>query len=145
MTAKRALRFVPLWVFAITVVALAIHPIPECFDCEGPNPWGRDDLVYATSVKLLDAWLIGGSAVAGFLSIRRNWLVPMAITFADLLTQPIGGVPLWSLTRNEGPLIVIAGMMVGTVSLFIGWGVRFALNRLGPKILARNAQGTIAK
>jgi hypothetical protein len=35
-----------LWVFLVTLAVLAIHPIPECFDCEFPNPWGRDDHAY---------------------------------------------------------------------------------------------------
>jgi len=32
---QRLYRSPVLWVFLVTLVVLAIHPIPECIDCEG--------------------------------------------------------------------------------------------------------------
>src|SRR4030095_529288 len=29
----------------LTLIVLSIHPIPECVDCEYPNPWRRNDAV----------------------------------------------------------------------------------------------------
>lgn len=82
----------PTWVFLITLAVLAVHPIPECFDCEFPNAWGRDDRVYYASARLFDAWFVLASVAAGFVSLQRNWMVPFGITLADLVTQPLGGV-----------------------------------------------------
>ena len=41
----------------LTLIVLAIHPIPECVDCEFPNLWGRNDAVY-----LRDSFISGCSA-----------------------------------------------------------------------------------
>jgi hypothetical protein len=123
-------RLLPLWVFVITLAALAAHPIPECFDCEFPNAWGRNDNAYYISAYLLDAWFVIASAAAGFISVKRNWLVPLGITAAHLFTQPLGGVALWSLKANEGPLIVIVGLIAGMVCLVFGWLLRVAFNHL---------------
>ena len=138
MKAKKLVAFAPLWVFVATFAVLVIHPVPECFNCEFPNPWGRDDAAYRVAVNILDAWLVGASAVAGFVSIRRNWLVPVAIMLADLLTQHVGGVPLWSLTQNEGPIIVIAFVVLGTGSLAAGWIVRRGVDYFRPNVIAQN-------
>lgn len=71
-----------LWVFVVTLAILAIHPIPECVDCEFPHPWGRDDLAYHHASAILDVWFVVASITAGFYSVRRYWLVPVSIALA---------------------------------------------------------------
>ena len=98
---QRLYRSPVLWVFVVTLVVLAIHPIPECIDCEFPHPWGRDDVAYHHAADILSVWFMVATITAGFFSIRKYWLVPVLITFADVITQPLGGVALWSLRSNN--------------------------------------------
>jgi hypothetical protein len=119
-----------LWVFLVTFIVLAIHPIPECVACEYPRPWGRDDAIYAQASTLLAAWLVVASLAAGAGSVRRNWLVPVSIVIAHLATQPIGGVPLWSLWSNEGPMILLLGSLTGAVGLLVGYLARLGVGQL---------------
>ena len=117
-------------VFLVTFMVLAIHPLPECVECEHSNPWGRDDAAFARGVAIITAWLILASFVAGFSCLRRYWPVPVSIVVADLITQPLGGVPLWSLWSNEGPLIVMFGLAAGATSLLAGHLIRVWVSRL---------------
>jgi hypothetical protein len=119
-----------LWVFLVTLVVLAVHPLPECFDCEGPRPWGRDDLAYHYGVAIFDGWFVLASISAGFFSFRKYWLVPPLIVLADLVTQPLGGVALWSLWNNEGPVMVIIGSVMGALCLLAGVLGKFVVVRL---------------
>jgi hypothetical protein len=119
-----------LWVFVATLLVLAIHPIPECFACEFPHPWGRNDIAYVRASIILDVWLIGASFAAGLGSLRKYWLVPIAIVLADVITQPIGGVALWSLWSNEGPLILGLGGLIGVAAMLLGALVRLMLDKL---------------
>ena len=118
-----------LWVFVATLAVLAIHPIPECIACEYARPWGRNDAAYAHASVILNVWLVVASLTAGFCSLRKYWLVPIAIVVAHLITQPIGGVALWSLWSNEGPMIVLFGSAVGLSSLLTGAVIRLAIAR----------------
>ncbi len=126
----RLFRSPVLWVFLVTVTALAIHPIPECFDCEGPNPWGRNDVAYRNAAHIFTVWLLGVSVIAGFCSMRKYWLVALSVVLADLITQPLGGVPLWSLRSNEGPVIAVLGCTAGAASLLFGSLLRFVFDRV---------------
>ena len=119
-----------LWVFLVTITVLAIHPIPECFDCEFPNPWGRDDLAYHRAVAILDGWFVLASITAGFCSIRKYWPVPLLIVVADLVTQPLGGVARWSLWNNEGPVMLLIGCVIGAICLSAGVLFRLLVDRL---------------
>jgi hypothetical protein len=47
-------------------------------------------------------------------------MLPMAIVVADCLTEPLGGVPIWSLINNEGPVILIVGGVIGLISFGVG-------------------------
>ena len=127
---SRLFRSPVLWVFVVTVTALAIHPIPECLDCEGPNLWGRNEIAYRHAADMFTVWLLVISVIAGFCSVRKYWFVPLSIVLADLITQPLGGVPLWSLRSNEGPVISVLGFTVGTASLLFGALLKFAFNRI---------------
>jgi hypothetical protein len=118
------------WVFLVTLTVLAIHPIPECIDCESPRPWGRDDLAYLHASALLDVWFVVATITAGFCSIRKYWFVPVSIVLAHLITQPLGGVALWSLWSNEGPVIVLLGCAAGAVGLLIGAFIRLLVDRI---------------
>jgi hypothetical protein len=128
--ARRVATNVALWVFLLTFIVLAVHPIPECVACEYSRPWGRNDSAYSLGSTLLSAWLIIASFVAGFRSVKRNWLVPVSIVMAHLVTQPIAGVALWSLWSNEGPMIVVLGALTGAVSLFLGYFVRIGIGQV---------------
>jgi hypothetical protein len=108
----------------LTFLALAIHPVPECVACEYANPWGRSDSNYDRDSNILAGWLIVASFVAGFWSLDENWLVPIAIVLAHLATQPLGGVALWSLWRNEGPIILLLSLTTGGISLLAGYMAR---------------------
>ncbi len=103
---------------------LAIHPVPECVACEYPNPWGRNEAAFARDSVLIAGWLIIASLAAGFWGPKGKWLVPASILVAHLATQPIGGVALWSLASNEGPMILLLGIPIGAVSLLVGQLVR---------------------
>ncbi len=119
-----------LWIFLVTIAVLAIRPIPECFDCEFPKPWGRDDLAYHRAVAILDGWFVLASITAGFCSIRKYWPVPLLIVVTDLVTQPLGGVALWSVWNNEGPVILLIGCVMGTLCLSAGVLFRLLVDRL---------------
>jgi hypothetical protein len=119
-----------LWVFVLTISVLAVHPIPECIACEGPRPWGRDDVAYLHASAILYVWFLVASITAGFCSVRKYWLVPVSIVLAHLITQPLGGVEWWSLEGNEGPTILLVGCVAGASSLVVGSLIRFAVNRL---------------
>jgi hypothetical protein len=89
---------------ASTIVALSVCPIPLCFDCEFPNPWGH---VQARCEAPLAVWLLFAPFAAGILGLRRSWLVPVCVVLGFLATQPLGGVEWWSLRDNEGPFILM--------------------------------------
>jgi hypothetical protein len=119
-----------LWIFLISFIVLLIRPIPECIDCEGPNPWGRNDAFYYRASAILSVWFVIASITAGFYSARKYWMVPLLIIIAHLVTQPLGGVPMWSLLNNEGPAIAIMGIMAGGCCLLIGAFIRCVIGYL---------------
>jgi len=136
--AGRLATSVTLWVFLVTFVVLAVHPIPECVACEYPHAWGRNEATYGRDSVLIAAWLIIASFLAGFWSLRRNWLVPISIVIAHLATQPIGGVPFWSLWSNEGPMILLLGIPSGAASLLVGHLVRLGVGQMRSGLHARS-------
>jgi hypothetical protein len=127
-----------VWVFFLTFIVLAMHPIPECVACEYPHPWGRNDATYSRDSLLIAVWLILASLLAGFWGIKRNWLVPISIIVAHLLTQPIGGVPFWSLWANEGPMILLLGVPTGAASLLVGHLARLGIDKIFISLHARS-------
>jgi hypothetical protein len=68
--------------------------------------------------------------LVGLLRLRKGWLVPLAFVLIDCATEPLGGVPLWSLLRNEGPMLLIVGLPVGFASFAVGWILRLLIERL---------------
>jgi hypothetical protein len=116
----RVRPFLVPMIILVTVIALSLFPIADCFDCEGPNPWGRDDVAYQLRSEVFEAWLILASFLVGIFRIRFGWTVPLAIAIADCLTQPLGGVELRSLINNEGPVALIMDTLIGLVSFGVG-------------------------
>jgi O-antigen/teichoic acid export membrane protein len=117
-------RHLVLVLISISLCALILFPIADCFDCNGPNPWGRNDATYAIRSAFFDYWLVGSSLLAGLLRRRFGWMVPIAITVIACATQPLGGVALWSLVNNEGPVMLIYGVSIGVASFFVGLAAR---------------------
>lgn len=119
---------VSFWVLLLTFAVLALNPIPECFHCEFPNAWGRDDAAYIRDSNFLAIWLLGASFLSGSAGIRLSGLVPLGILFAHVATQPIGGVALWSVWSNEGPAIILFGAPYAMASLLAGHSARHAMS-----------------
>ena len=118
---KRRLKlFLVPMIILVTVVALSLFPIADCFDCEGPHPWGRDDVAYQVRSEIFDIWLLGVSFLVGVFRLRFGWIVPLAIVVANCITEPLGGVGLWSLIKNEGPVILIMGGLFGLIAFGAG-------------------------
>lgn len=113
-----------LILISITVCALILFPIADCFDCQYQNAWGRNDATYEIRSIVFDCWLVGASFSIGILRRRWGWLVPVAIVLIGCATEPLGGVPLWSLINNEGPMMLLIGGIIGLISFFIGTGLR---------------------
>jgi hypothetical protein len=61
-----------LVLIAISFCALILFPLTDCFDCEEPQPWGRNDAAYATRSVVFDYWL----------SEHRCWRVFHAVALA---------------------------------------------------------------
>ena len=107
----------------LTVLALCIHPLPFCIDCEFPDPWGHQSS--AVDVPLL-IWLLVAPFLAGLFAVRKGWLVPICVVLALLATQSIGGVAWWSLRENEGPFILIFGLLTTAICFGIGYLIHMA-------------------
>jgi hypothetical protein len=107
-------------IILVTVVALSLFPIADCIGCEGPHPWGRNDVAYQVRSEIFDIWLVGVSFLVGVFRLRFGWIVPLAIVVANCMTEPLGGVELWSLIKNEGPVILIVGGLFGLIAFGAG-------------------------
>lgn len=101
----------------LTLVALTVYPLPFCIDCEYPNPWGH---VPAKGEVPVSWWLLVAPFLAGAFRLRKGWLVPICVVLALLVTQPLGGVALWSLRENEGPFILLLGLPVTGACFSLG-------------------------
>jgi hypothetical protein len=123
-------RNLVLVLVAISFCALILFPLADCFDCDGPHPWGRNDAAYLTRSMVFDYWLAGASLLAGFTRRRFGWLVPVAITLIACVTEPLAGVAFWSLLNNEGPVMLIYGGSLGLASFCVGLIARILMDRL---------------
>ena len=119
-----------LVLIGISLLALILFPLADCFDCEGPRPWGRNDAAYAIRSIVFDYWFIGASLLAGASRRRFGWTVPIAITLIACATEPLGGVAIWSLLSNEGPVMVVFGGSLGMASFVVGLLARVTVDRL---------------
>jgi O-antigen/teichoic acid export membrane protein len=133
-------RHMVLILILVSLCGLVVFPIADCFDCEGPHSWGRDDAAFAVRTTLFLYWLVGASLLAGFSRRRFDWTVPIAITVICCATEPLGGVPLWSLLRNEGPVGLIFSGSIGLASFLLGMAARFVVEILRRRVLRSRTQ-----
>src|SRR5258705_1917964 len=110
-------RYASIVIVIATFITLVFFPIPSCFDCEFPNPYGIDAAVLAHRQLIFEIWSISAIFFSVFLRIKRPWLIPLGIMLADLMTQHLGGVPWWSLRENEGPIIILVELTAGFILL----------------------------
>ncbi len=103
---------------AVTLVGLIMYPIPLCFDCEFPNPWGHVPAKGEAPVAVL---VVLTPFLAGAFALRPGWIVPLFVVIAFLLTQPLGGVHWRSLRDNEGPIIIVLGVPLAMTSFGTGY------------------------
>jgi hypothetical protein len=123
-------RYASIVIVIATFIALAFFPIPSCFDCEFPNPYGLSDAVLAHRIFFFRTWSISTIFFSVFLRIKRPWLIPLGIMLADLVTQHLGGVPWWSLRVNEGPIIIFFGLTAGFTLLSLAFLCRMSFEWL---------------
>ena len=69
------------------------------------------------------------SFLAGLFQIRLGWMVPIALTIADILTMHLAGVAWWSIRNNEGPVFLIFDLLIGTIVMTVGLGINMLVNR----------------
>jgi hypothetical protein len=142
---RRLWKHAWLLVTVATFAVLAFHPIPECFDCDSPNPWGRDDQAYERDSGLLAGWLISVSFLSGIFRLRRGWLVPLGVVAAHVCTQPFGGVPISSVINDTAPELVVLGLAIGFSALACGRLVAALVTKMLPTLApvsARRADGS---
>ena len=128
MRSSKGTWIVPL-VVVLTILALVRFPLADCFDCEGPNPWGRNDVAYLLRSRLFMAWLAGSSILLGVYRVPFGWSAPLLIAMGDLLTEHIGGVAWWSLLNNEGPFILLFDIGFGMAGLGLGALIQVILRK----------------
>ena len=134
MRAKYLYWIVPI-ITVLTVVALARFPLADCFDCEGPGAWGRNEAAYKLRSEVFLGWLIVAPFILGFARIPFGWTVLISMSVIDFLTQHyFGGVPWWSLKNNEAPFILLFDTCLSFAALSIGVGFRLALTKLNERI-----------
>jgi hypothetical protein len=127
------LKMPAVWIPLLTFAVLALHPLPMCFDCEGDHPWGARDIASPRDYVLFEIWFLALSFAAGAFRFKKMSLMPLGLTAAYLATQHLGGVAWWSLRDIEGPVIIIAGLFSGSISLTLGLVVHVLCNwRRGP-------------
>jgi hypothetical protein len=123
-------RYGSIIIVIATFIALAFFPIPSCFDCEFPNPYGLSDAILTRRVLFFDIWFISVICFSVFLRIKRPWFIPLGMMLADLMTQHLGGVPWWSLRENEGPIIILVGLIAGFALLSLAFLCRISFEWL---------------
>jgi hypothetical protein len=123
-------RYASIVIVIATFIALVFFPIPSCFDCEFPNPYGIDAAVFAHRQLLFEIWSISAIFISVLLRIKRPWLIPPGIMLADLITQHLGGVPWWSLRENEGPIIILVELIAGFILLGLAFLCRMCFEWL---------------
>jgi hypothetical protein len=138
-------RYGSIVIVIATFIALAFFPIPSCFDCEGPNPYGLSDAVLVHRVLFFDIWSISVIFISVFLEIESPWLIPLGIMLADLMTQHLGGVPWWSLWLNEAPIIILVELIAGFVLLGLAYLFRICFDSWRSTAGTLLSSGSLAK
>ncbi len=120
----------------ITLAAQTLGPNPACFDCEYENPWGYTPGFW-DAVSFICAMTF--PVAAGVLGFRFGWTSPILVMLSTLVTQPLGGVPLWSLRENERPIIVIFGLPILYFLWAFGWALRWAIPEIPAPLASRKS------
>ncbi len=126
---RRLHKFGALYLIAFGTLWLVRFPIAECFDCESPNAWGQSDHIGAERGLAFYIIFVLLSFLAGLFQIRLGWMVPIALTIADILTMHLAGVAWWSIRNNEGPVFLIFDLLIGTIVMTVGLGINMLVNR----------------
>jgi hypothetical protein len=63
---------------------------------------------------------------------------------ADLMTQHLGGVPLWSLKANEGPIIIAFDLGAGFMLLSLAYVLRICFDSWRSKARTLASSGSFA-
>ena len=104
----------------LTLIVLAIHPIPECVDCEYPNP-GVEMTRCICETPFFAGSLADPCVVLRGVELAETKLArALGIVFAHATTQFRAGVTWASFIGNEGPTILIMDLFVGGLSLMAG-------------------------
>jgi hypothetical protein len=128
-----------LVIIAAATLSLVLFPVPRCFDCEFPNPYGQTPAVADRNSLIFVVWLLGGTFLTAAFGIKRAWLIPIGLTIADLATQHLGGVEWWDLKENEWPIILLTDLWAGFFSLTFGWLAYLAIEHLRERRSAKQA------
>jgi hypothetical protein len=110
-----------LIIIAVAAISLVLFPVPECFDCEFPNPYGQTTAIAHRNFLIFAIWLLGGPFLAAAFGLKRAWLIPIGLPLADLATQHLGGVSWQDLKEIEWPIILLVDLTAGFFALMIGW------------------------
>ena len=110
-----------LIIIAAATISLVLFPVPMCFKCEFPNPYGQTPAIANRNFLIFAVWLLGGPFLTTAFGLKRAWLIPIGLTIADLATQHLGGVDWWDLRENEWPIILLFDLTAGFLALTIGW------------------------
>src|SRR5215472_1290580 len=89
-----------VYLIAFGTLWLIRFPIAECIDCEAANYWGQSDYITHRNFIAFAIILVLSSILAGLFELRLGWLVPIALTIADVLTMHLAGVAWWSIREN---------------------------------------------
>jgi hypothetical protein len=63
-------RYASIVIVIATFITLAFFPIPSCFDCEFPNPYGLNDAILAHRTLFFEIWSISAIFFSVFLRIK---------------------------------------------------------------------------
>ncbi len=126
-----------LIIIAAATISLVLFPVPMCFKCEFPNPYGQTTAIANRNFLIFAAWLLGGSFLAAAFGIKRAWLIPIGLTLADLATQHLGGVSWQDLKENEWPIILLVDLTAGFIALTIGWFACLGIEHLRKRTLTK--------
>lgn len=119
-------RNLTLIMIAASSLCLALYPATICFDCEPDYTFGRPASRNDLGWEILAFWLLAAPLGAGLFRLRFAWVLPVCVAIADIATQHLGGVPLWDLRANEGPVILALTLIAGYTSLALGALFRLA-------------------
>jgi hypothetical protein len=109
-------------VIAMASISLLVFPDVVCFDCEDKN----GQALQSPNATIFFWWLVLAPLIAGTLSIRRAWLIPIGLTLAHLATQQLAGNTWWDVGNNEFPIFFL-DLLIGFLLLGLGTFSNFSV------------------